>query len=90
MFVSLVRLFALIRHLYSGLGLQSVINLVFDIIQDMGWIHIGLQSDIPFFLGAQECSSSSRFLTTNSTLLHVCALLAKIELLIAGKVYLTT
>ena len=49
MFVSLVRLFALIRHLYSGLGLQSVINLVFDIIQDMGWIHIGLQSDIPFF-----------------------------------------
>lgn len=42
MFVSLVRLFALIRHLYSGLGLQSVINLVFDIIQDMGWIHIGL------------------------------------------------
>lgn len=32
MFVSLVRLFALIRHLYSGLGLQSVINLEFDII----------------------------------------------------------
>lgn len=49
MFVSLVRLFALIRHLYSRLGLQSVINLVFDIIQDMGWIHVGLQSDIPFF-----------------------------------------